>query len=443
MVEKHCAPKDLSGIGGVVMRTWELLGECPRSLGKGRMWIWCCSFLGKSCPAFPPACPPHWGLNCMALPEVFPLFPFTLHVLIKWILSSVSVSCCFWNPEPVQWAPSQDMGLCHRTEIFFFSAAALGAGVFSSCKKQEWVTLWTNPKIYPKSPGNLSWKNWYPVDLCASSNLLANPIPSLGNVFWKRTNHVKVGRNDLNEGSAGRFPWAVIQTSQLSHLCAVLDTSLHVWCQPGLPAPPGQLLGVPPPELFLFLLSLHLSFVLLSLHLSFFSFLLSIHLSFFFFLLSIHLISFFFLVSTWDFSFWCPHELCLASTLFHPCCAFSGLLHSSLLPVQLLFPVVPVWSRVSFLPFLPLFLLSLCARTPVSRQRPWQSRDCSEVLILSVSLVILAVHQPLQQELWLFQTHQNGEFYWAWSFSVHPVVSLCTPSMVLVPCSSSSFQTLS
>lgn len=67
MAEKHCAPKDLSGIGGVVMRTWELLGECPRSLGKGRMWIWCCSFLGKSCPAFPPACPPHWGLNCMAL----------------------------------------------------------------------------------------------------------------------------------------------------------------------------------------------------------------------------------------------------------------------------------------------------------------------------------------------------------------------------------------
>lgn len=119
-------------------------------------------------------------------------FPFALQVLIKWSLSSVSDLCCFnlksrgmRSPGPVSLLPGHT-GLCHKTDPLF-SPPALVAWVFNSYKKQGWVTLWTklhrtNPKIYPKSGIQDSWKNWSLVDLCPSSNLLTNPVPSLEEV---------------------------------------------------------------------------------------------------------------------------------------------------------------------------------------------------------------------------------------------------------------------
>lgn len=101
------------------------------------------------------------------------------------VLSQI-LAALIWNPGAlaalVQWAPSQEMGLCHETEILFFSAAALSLNFY---KIQEGVILWTDLKIYSKSGIQDSWKNWYPVDLCtrcASSNLLTTPVTSLEEV---------------------------------------------------------------------------------------------------------------------------------------------------------------------------------------------------------------------------------------------------------------------
>lgn len=110
----------------------ELLGECPRSLGKGRVRIWCCSsasVLGRNSLPSPPACPPRWGLKCLALSEVFPLS----HICSagtdeRKILSSVSDSAALiWNPALVQWAPSRAWGDAIKQRSSFSAADSVAS----------------------------------------------------------------------------------------------------------------------------------------------------------------------------------------------------------------------------------------------------------------------------------------------------------------------------
>lgn len=201
-----CAPVDLSEIGSIVVSTcipvaWELLGECPRNLGKWGSGAAHLPHSGERAVSSFSSCLSS-SLRAEMLGPAWGLVSFS-HLLCRYwwdelpVLSQI-LAALIWNPGTsaalVQWVSCQDMWLCHKTEMLFFSGSV--AWVSNSYKNQEWVTLWTDPKIYPKNGIQDSWKKVTPSRSLSLLWLFKPPHESspflrggcsgrLGNVFGK------------------------------------------------------------------------------------------------------------------------------------------------------------------------------------------------------------------------------------------------------------------
>lgn len=210
----------------------------------------------------------------------------------------------------------------------------------------------------------------------------------------------------------------------LIYISAMLETSLHVWSLPGLPAAPGQLFGVHPPQLGF---GVHPSQHFL---MSIWAFS-GVHLSF---LLSHpwHIHPVLSLAACTAAPSWLCCSTCLVPSVPSSSCDLITCCSSMEL------------SLISSFFFLPLFLLSLWrGHTQLSPDKG-VDRNAGESAgfrwgtdpfsLTGDSWVLTSA--PSAGNLWILKTHQNREFYWTWSFSVRAcclTVHHPAPSMVLVP----------